>query len=134
MRFLDYFDNFLKSKRLYKENQAFWRLAVALWCEDAHEEIVSGLDGNPMLHIVFPGLGKSLRIVQQRKNSEPIKMSAWIQDADFDTMETCELVIVLQLTTQTYRDTEQLFKAFLENDFDLNEVIETVNGKYEIVW
>ncbi len=134
MRFLDYFDNFLKSKRLYKENQAFWRLAIALWCEDAHGEVAPALDGNPMLHIVFPGLGKSFKIVQQKKNSAPIKMSAWIDDADFDTLETTELVIVLQLTTQTYRDTEQLFKAFLQNDFDLNEVIESVNGKYEIVW
>ena len=133
MRFLDYFDNFLKSKRKYKENQAFWRLAIAIWCEEEHEEILANTHGDPILHIVFPRLQKSFRVVQRAKTDDAIPFSAWSEKGDFDTFFTEELVVSLQLDKETYQDTEKLFKKFLFDGVNQNQ-INSMNAKYQAVW
>jgi hypothetical protein len=133
MRFLDYFDNFLKSKRKYKENQAFWRLAIAIWCEETYEEIPSDGSGNPILYVVFPHLKKSLRIIQRQKTDETLPFLAHIEKKEFNIFESDELIISLQLNKDTYQDTEKLFKAFIYNEIN-NQQLERINGKYVAIW
>ena len=133
MRFLDYFDNFLKSKRKYKENQAFWRLAIAIWCEDEHEEVLIDTSGDPILYIVFPRLEKSFRVIQRAKIYDEIPFSAHLQRGEFDVFMTEELVISLQLNKDTYQDTEKLFKNFLFDEIN-NQQLENTNAKYLAIW
>jgi hypothetical protein len=133
MRFLDYFDNFLKSKRKYKENQAFWRLAIAIWCEEAYEEVLSDSAGNPILYVVFPHLKKSLKIIQRAKTHETLPFLAHIEKKEFDVFESAELIISLQLNKDTYQDTEKIFKAYICNEIN-NQQLERINGKYLAIW
>ena len=133
MRFLDYFDNFLKSKRKYKENQAFWRLAIAIWCEEEHEEVLISTSGDPILYIVFPRLEKSFRVIQRAKTDDETPFSAYLQKGNFDVFMSDELVVSLQLNKDTYQDTEKLLKKFLFNEIDKHQ-LESTNAKYLAIW
>ncbi len=133
MRFLDYFDNFLKSKRKYKENQAFWRLAIAIWCEEPYEELLLDASGNPILYVFFPRLKKFLRIIQRSKTQDGLPFIAYFEQKDLAVSERDELVISLQLNKDTYQDTEKLFKDFICNDIN-NAKLEQINAKYLAVW
>ena len=133
MRFLDYFDNFLKSKRKYKENQAFWRLAIAIWCEEEHEEVLVNTSGDPILYIVFPRLEKSFRVIQRAKTDDETPFSAYLQKGNFDVFMSDELVVSLQLNKDTYQDTEKLLKKFLFNEIDKHQ-LESTNAKYLAIW
>jgi hypothetical protein len=133
MRFLDYFDNFLKSKRKYVENQAFWRLAIAIWCEEEFEESFSTNDGNPILYVFFPNLQKSFKIIQLVKNDNNIPFSVNLEKSGMFDGRGEELVLTLQLNRDTYHDTEKIFKSFIANQLDDEKIVDFTT-KYLINW
>jgi hypothetical protein len=133
MRFLDYFDNFYKSKRLYKENQAFWRLAIAIWCDDEHLELSAASDDSPILHVVFPTLQKSFRVIQRQKNAGYGAFTAWVENIDLQYFTSEELVVSLELKSETYQVVESLFKNFIHKKLSIDE-IDSRNAQFQVNW
>ncbi len=134
MRFLDYFDKFLKNKRLYKENQAFWRMAIATWTDMAWDEIPSDAEGRPMLHIFFGLEKKSFQLHQLEKNTSVLPISASIQEVEIGETSYTELSISLLLTNDTYQKAGQLLQSFLNNTPHFDNLLAQSNAKYQVEW
>lgn len=137
------YKKFLDNRNIYKKNVSFWNNIITdlLNSEkfefDEYVATSDGFgnefyDGNPIYNFKIDKLNKGVRIIQQELEESVIQLSAWIEEAELVNGEIIdELVINLELTTETVFIVIDLINAWILNDltkFRMKRYINTLKG------
>ena len=75
-------------------------------------------DGNPIYNFKVDKLNKGVRIIQEEPEESSYQLLAWVQDTELSNeAKIDELVINLELTTETTFLVVDLINAWILNDF-----------------
>lgn len=121
MKTLSKYKKFLIDKRLYLENQNFWKATFSANSDKSFEDwsitkYANGedfFDGNPIASALYPGLNRAVRIIQISTDEHVPSLRAWIEDVVYNEKSIKELVIIVQPTDQAYKSVLIMLSLFI---------------------
>ena len=137
------YKNFLIDKNIYKKNVSFWDSIISKLLEsekiEFNEYVATAngfgsefFDGNPIYNFKIDKLNKGVRIIQEEPEESTFQLSAWVEETELVKGEKIdELVINLELTTETVFIVIDLINAWILNDltkFRMKRYINTLEG------
>jgi len=130
-------DSFVDSPQNYSDLIDFWKHTFTSVTGLDDERYVNNtygngkdiLDGNPIFTSKITA-NKGLRIIQAEPDAEQPVLSSWIHQTAIHDKPFEELVIALQLNSETYTETIQLIKLYFDEVLT-PKILQGINGKYE---
>jgi hypothetical protein len=125
------FKKFLENQSVYSHNVDYWQKTVKAILGDNNQtfkdylntNFANGtpcLDGNPIFHAVFEN--KAIRIIQEEPESHEVEISAWLTQVEIEDKTIAELVIALELSTESKEIAEDFIKAWITENVDAEEM------------
>lgn len=120
------FKNFINDNEVFEKATSYWVETVNEIAKEhcTEEELLQknifDRDANPILYKHYKSINKSIRIIQEEFEEDSEHLGAWVQKHEEDENHS-ELVISIELTTDSQPVVETLIKAWFEehsNDFD----------------
>ncbi|SEA86125.1 hypothetical protein [Pedobacter hartonius] len=129
--------SFVDSPQNYADLIDFWKHTFTSLTGLAEESYVNNtygngkaiLDGNPIF-ISKITADKGIRIIQAEPDMEQPLLSSWIHQTVIHDKPFEELVIALQLNSETYTETIQLIKLYADEVLT-PKILQGINEKYE---
>ncbi|OQX07794.1 MAG: hypothetical protein BWK80_49035 [Desulfobacteraceae bacterium IS3] len=139
------YKKFLKNKRVYILNSAYWKKIVNKIFRMSGSEYIEWLNttycngkkfynGNPIFNGLFKEKNKAVRIIQEEPENEDISISAWIDKIELEADTIYELVISLELSKESKAIAESLIKAWITDDLNNEEMENCINEKLDFLY
>lgn len=137
MEFRKYY-RFLKDNAIYDENarlyeDLFKRLVTPDYSAWANVNFRNGEPirlGNPIFSAYLKDESIAVRVVQIERDEDSQLLSCWIKNEPFELEGHKEMVIMLQLTQNTFSDLHKLFEGFGKRKIPVS-LMTNLNRKYE---
>lgn len=120
--------NFLEDKAVYSLNAHYWsrllqRVTSAKKMAIQENVLTTSFnnghrffDGNPIFDALIDNR-KAIRIIQEQANSSELNINAWIEETEVDGQKVNELVINLELTSESKEIAKKLIEYWLVDDY-----------------
>jgi len=139
------YKKFLKNKRVYVLNSAYWkkivnkifRMSGSAYIEWLNTTYCNGkrfYNGNPIFNGLFKEKDKAVRIIQEEPESEDISISAWIDKIELEKNTIYDLVISLELSKESKAIAESLIKAWITDDLNNEEMENFINENLDFLY
>lgn len=127
------FKNFINDNEVFEKAMSYWvdtvNETVKVHCteEELSQKNTFDRDANPILYKHYKSINKSIRIIQEEFQEEDSEhLGAWVQKREEDENHS-ELVISVELTTDSQPVVETLIKAWFEDrSNNFNETLDKI--------
>lgn len=136
------YKNFLVKKKIYSQNEFYWKRYVRnvlepkvieheFWLKNEYANGTKIYDGNPIYSVKLQNK-KAIRIIQEEPESDTLQISAWVKETEDEHENKIEeLVISLELTRVTRALALELIKAWASDGVSMKKMMSLIPEKID---
>lgn len=136
------YKNFLVKKKIYSQNESYWKRYVRnvlepkvieheFWLKNEYANGTKIYDGNPIYSVKLQNK-KAIRIIQEEPESDTLQISAWVKETEDEHENKIEeLVISLELTRVTRVLALELIKAWASDGVSMKKMMSLIPEKID---